>query len=605
MFQSFDDLADSHRSAERISRLRAEMARLELDGFLVPRANEHQGEYVPECAERLRWLTGFTGSAGMALILREAAILFVDGRYTLQVRDQTDPTIFSYENLVETPPSKWLGEHAPRKFRLGFDPWLHTIREAERLREALRGVDGELIAVEPNPVDAIWPDRPPPPLGAISLHPLRFAGKPAQEKLAGLSAGLREQGVTHYVLGDPASIAWALNIRGRDVPHTPLALGYALLAANGEHVLYMAPEKIGPEARSELQHLCRLAPPEAFIADLARLARDGALIGLDPQGASERLHLVVGKAARMFEDPVILPRAIKNDTEIAGARRAHRRDGIAVTRFLHWLDGQEPGTVDEIAAARRLEEERRLSGDEDGMPLEDISFDTISAAGPNGAIVHYRVTGATNRRLEPGSLYLVDSGGQYRDGTTDITRTVPIGEPGPAMRRHYTLTLRGLIAISTLRFPAGIRGSDIDAVARIAHWQAGIDYAHGTGHGVGSYLSVHEGPQRISRAGKARLEPGMILSNEPGYYREGEYGIRLENLILVTGPQEIEGGDRPMLGFETLTFAPFDRRLIDVSMLTRAERDWLDSYHQQVLQEIAPALEPTAREWLHERCAPL
>jgi len=596
MFQTFDDSADPTQAGERIARLRAELDRLGVDGFLVPRADEHQGEYVPECAERLRWLTGFSGSAGLAIVLRDSAVIFVDGRYTLQVRNQTDGRIFTYEDLIATPPAEWLRRNAPHGLRLGFDPWLHTIREAERLRAALAASNGQLIALDRNPVDAVWHDRPAPPRGEVSLHPVAYSGKPARQKLEELAAGLGE--ASHYILSDPASIAWAFNIRGKDVPHTPLALGYAILAADGSHALFMDEDKIGPEVRHELAGLCRLMRPDGLVAELARLARQGARIGMDPDIASEQLRMIAGEAAILLDDPVTLPRAVKNATEIEGARRAQRRDGIAVTRFLYWLHRQAPGTVDEIGAVRRLEECRRHAGEADGMPLEDISFDTISGAGPHGAIIHYRVTRSTNRILEPGTLYLFDSGGQYRDGTTDITRTVAIGTPTDAMRRHYTIVLKGLIALSTLRFPEGLRGCDIDAVARMAHWKAGIDYSHGTGHGVGSYLSVHEGPQRISRSGTTRLQPGMIVSNEPGYYREGEYGIRLENLVLVTGPAAIAGGDREMLGFETLTLVPFDRSLIDPALLTREERAWLEDYHARVLREIGPALDAEERAWL-------
>jgi Xaa-Pro aminopeptidase len=608
MFQTFDDIADPSLARDRVARLRARFDKLGIDGFIVPRADEHQGEYVPAAAERLKWLTGFSGSAGSALILRDLAVIFVDGRYALQVREQTDGSLFAYENLVERPPARWLAEQKGGALRIGFDPWLHTIRDAENLRNALERAGGALVAIDRNPVDAIWRSRPAPPLGEVTPHPRRFAGESTGGKLARLSRSVAHSGASHFVLTDPASIAWAFNIRGRDVPHTPLPLAFAILAANGDHRLFIDERKLPQRTARRLKSHCAVRRHSLLPSSLARLAESGAVIGLDPQGAAEKLRMIVesaGGKSLMTTDPVALPRAIKNPAEIAGSRDAHRRDGAAVTRFLHWLDRQAPGTIDEIGAAVRLEELRRLVGDEMQMPLRDISFDTISGAGPNGAVIHYRVTTATNRRLEAGMLYLVDSGGQYADGTTDITRTVPIGRASGEMRRHYTIVLKGLIGISMLRFPPGTRGMDIDAVARIAHWKAGLDYAHGTGHGVGSFLSVHEGPQRLSRTGTEKLVPGMILSNEPGYYREGQYGIRLENLVLVTGPGPIDGGEIDMLGFETLTLAPFDRRLIAPEMLVAEERGWLDAYHQGVLREIGPLLDVEAREWLALACAPL
>jgi Xaa-Pro aminopeptidase len=608
MFQSFDVKSDPSQGPERVARLRRWIKEERLAGFLVPRADEHQGEYVAACSERLSWLTGFTGSAGTALVLERKALLFVDGRYTLQARNQVDPSIFSIENLIDNPPDKWLGANLARGDRIGFDPWLHTISDAKELRAAIAGRDGELVAVERNPVDACWPDRPGPPLGAVDIQPEEYAGRLAGEKLAGLAEAIAKGGATHAVLTDPSSLAWAFNIRGHDVPHTPLALGFAILAADGGHKLFLDERKLSIKLKAYLTQLADLFAPDAMESELARLARSGAAVGLDPALAAEKLRLLVeengGRIVRLT-DPARLPRAVKNAAEIAGSRTAHRRDGAAVSRFLAWLDSQEPGSTDEIEAARRLEEFRRSTGQELQMPLRDISFDTISGAGANGAIIHYRVTTKTSRKLVSGELYLVDSGGQYQDGTTDITRTVAIGKPIEEMRERATLVLRGMIGISMLRFPPGTRGMDIDAVARMALWKAGLDYQHGTGHGVGSYLSVHEGPQRIAKSGTEKLLAGMILSNEPGYYKEGAYGIRMENLILVTEADEIAGGDTAMHGFETLTLAPFDRRLVKPDLLAPEELGWLNAYHARVLSEVGPLVDGETLKWLEQATAPI
>lgn len=608
MFQTFDEIADPLLATDRIAALRHQLQEAGLDGFLVPRADEHQGEYVPPRAERLKWLTGFSGSAGLALVLSDRALIFVDGRYTLQVREQTDGAIFDYEDLIANPPSKWLRNHARGGKRIGFDPWLHTIAERRKLAKALDEAGAELVAVDFNPVDDIWHDQPKPPLGEVELHEQRFAGRLAKDKLADMAGAVRDAGATHTVLTDPSSIAWTFNIRGTDVPHTPLALAFAVIAADGLPDLFIDKRKLPMKVEAYLTQLSNLRPPSELDDALAEIAGGGAKVGLDEQLAAEKLRLIVEEAGGTvvaMADPARLARATKNEAEIAGTRAAHLRDGAAMARFLCWLDGREPGTVDEIGAAKHLEACRQQTGEETQMELRDISFDTISGAGPNGAVIHYRVTTATNRMLSRDSLYLVDSGAQYVDGTTDITRTVLIGEASRTMRRHYTIVLKGMIDISLLRFPQGTRGSDIDAVARLAHWKAGLDYAHGTGHGVGSFLSVHEGPQRIARTGIEPLLAGMILSNEPGYYREGHYGIRLENLVLVEEAGAIKGGEIDMHGFETLTLAPFDRRLIDAAMLTGEERDWLNAYHERVLREIGPMLEKPVRAWLKKACAPI
>ncbi len=608
MFQTFDVKADPSQGVERVRLLRAELARRGLDGFLVPRADEHQGEYVAPRSERLQWLTGFTGSAGVALVLADKTMVFVDGRYTLQAREQVDAGTFTIESLVENPPAKWLGENARSGTRIAFDPWLHTISEARTLRAALEKRGATLVAVEDNPLDSVWLDQPEPPLAPVEIHPESLAGELGKDKLSRLAENLAKAGADAAVLTDPSSLAWTFNIRGGDVPHTPLALGFAIIAANGRHAVYLDTRKLGIEQRAYLTQLADLCEPDELVGDLRARVDAGDRIGLDPSLAAERLRLIVeeaGGAVVEVGDPARLPRATKNAVELIGARSAHRRDGAAMARFLAWLDRADPATLDEIEVAKRLESIRSRTGDETQMPLRDISFDTISGAGPNGAIIHYRVTTKTNRRLKPGELYLVDSGGQYRDGTTDITRTVAIGAPSAEMRRNATLVLKGMIGISMLRFPAGTRGMDIDAVARMALWKAGLDYAHGTGHGVGAYLAVHEGPQRIAKTGTEKLLTGMILSNEPGYYKEGAYGIRLENLIVVDEPEAIEGGDIAMHSFETLTLAPFDRRLIETALLTQEERVWIDEYHARVLAEIGPMVDGEVLGWLEAACAPL
>ncbi|GAB5506943.1 MAG: aminopeptidase P family protein [Rhizobiaceae bacterium] len=608
MFQSFDSTANPAQGPSRVKKLRALLAEYDLHGFLVPRADEHQGEYVAPRSERLQWMTGFTGSAGAALVLRETAHLFVDGRYTLQAKQQADAGTFTIEDLMGNPPAKWLTENAAKGWRIGIDPWLHTIAEARALRQALETAGGELVALETNPVDAIWDDQPGSPAGAVAIQPLAYAGEEAGAKLARLATAVKDAGADATVLTDPASLAWAFNIRGADIPHTPVPLGFAVLHAKDRHALYIDGRKLDAEVLAHLEPLARLCPPDTLEADLRQLAETHATVALDPALAAEKLRLLVEEAGGTITempDPARIPRATKNAAELDGARAAHRRDGAALAKFLCWLDAQKPASVDEIGAARQLEDARRAVGEATQMPLREISFDTISGAGPNGAVIHYRVTHNTNRKLDAGELYLVDSGGQYQDGTTDITRTVAVGEPSAEMRRHYTLVLKGLIGLSQLRCPVGTRGADIDAVARAALWQAGLDYAHGTGHGVGAFLSVHEGPQRIAKTGTAKLLPGMIISNEPGFYKEGAYGIRLENLIVVTPAEDIPGGEIAMHGFETLTLVPFDRRLIDTVLLTEAEYNWLDAYHARVLAEIGSMVDGETLAWLERATASL
>lgn len=513
-FQSFDVTTNPANGGPRVAKLRAKMAELGLDGFLVPRADEHQGEYVPPHAQRLAWLTGFTGSAGAALILENSAYIFVDGRYELQVRAQTDPKVFSYESLVTNPPASWLAENG-KGLNIGFDPWLHTISEARALREALENQGGQLVPVEINLVDAVWNDQPEVPTAEVTIQPARFSGHEAEDKIKEMQAAVAASGASATVLTDPSSVAWVFNIRGKDVSNTPLPLSFAIIPAKGEPELFIDERKLAIEPRAYLTQLAKLSAPSDLEGHLSALAAKAEAILLDPTLAAEQLRLVVTSAGGSViegKDPARIPRAIKNKAELDGSRAAHERDGVAMVNFLSWVDGQKPGTIDEISAAQKLEESRADAGRDFQMPLEDISFDTISGAGPNGAIIHYRVNTDTNRTLEDGELYLVDSGAQYRDGTTDITRTVPIGKVTPETIKAFTLVLKGVIAITTARFPKGTRGQDIDVLARIALWKYGFDYAHGTGHGVGSYLSVHEGPQSISKKGAQELLPGMILS---------------------------------------------------------------------------------------------
>ena len=603
MLDSSSPSINTAAAAKRLASLRHWLAEQGLDGFLVPRADEHQGEYVPANAERLRWLTGFDGSAGLAIVLVSRAALFVDGRYILQVRDQVDIEQFQICHLMEEPPHTWLAEAAAADWRVGYDPWLHTPDGLKRMKKALARTGAKLVAVDANPVDAIWTDRPPPPADPFTAHPLDHAGQPSAEKRTEIGAVVAGEGAAAAVLTLPDSIAWLLNIRGTDVPRTPFPLAFAILHSDGQVRLFAPKGKIDDDLLAHMGSGVTVAGRDGFGPALDGLAGKAVLV--DPASAPvwivDRLEKAGADVVR-GADPCQLPKACKNDGEIDGARAAHVRDGAALTRFLRWLAVEAPGgAVTEMAGAEKL---RALRG-ESNM-LRDLSFDTISGAGPNGAIVHYRVTEATNRKLAPGSLYLVDSGGQYPDGTTDVTRTIAIGAPTDEMRRHYTLVLKGHIALATARFPAGTTGSQLDGFARRPLWDAGLDYDHGTGHGVGSYLSVHEGPQRISKLpSTVALKPGMIVSNEPGYYLEGAYGIRIENLVVVReAAQQVEGG-RAMLCFETLTLAPLDRALIACAMLTESERDWVDTYHVRVRETIGPRVDEEASAWLDEVTRPL
>lgn len=604
MFQTFEVSAHCGASAERVKELRRLMARLHLDAYLVPRADEHQGEYVPPSAERLKWLTGFTGSAGLAIVTRKSAVLFVDGRYTVQARAQVDAGTFEVSSLQRARLAEWLGEQLGRDHSVGFDPRLHTVAEIERLEAALEPKGIKLRPVSRNLIDRLWGrNRPPAPLNLVAVQPLKLAGCSAKDKIADVQQRLKTDRHDAVILTLSDSVAWAFNIRGSDIAHTPVALAFAIIPQTGKPELFIAPEKLDAVARAHIAALAKLSPPQALNERISRLRKAKKRVRLDPHTASFSFARALGGVRRIARgpDPCLALKAIKNTAEIKGARAAQLRDGAAVTRFLAWLDATAPsGEVDEIEAVRQLESFRRATNQ-----LREISFDTISGSGPNGAIVHYRVSEATNRKLRPGELFLIDSGAQYLDGTTDITRTLAIGTPTNEMRERFTLVLKGHIAIATARFPEGTRGIDLDPFARRALWQHGLDYDHGTGHGVGSYLSVHEGPQSISRAGTTVLQPGMICSNEPGYYKEGAYGIRIENLVLVTAAQKIPGGDREMMGFETLTLAPIDRRLIVKDMLGPEEIAWLDAYHARVRQAIGPEVDADTRRWLAAVTAPL
>ncbi len=603
MFQTFSTISDPEAAKDRVKRLRALLAEEGLAAFLVPRADEHQGEYVAASAERLKWLTGFSGSAGLASITRRQAALFVDGRYTVQVRAECDPELFEFPGLARTKLSDWLTSKLKRGDTIGFDPWLHTAGEIGRLEEALAAKGLKLKPVSRNLVDRIWGrERPAPPAAPVVPHPQKYSGRPADAKVADIQKTLKEAGEDAVILTLPDSICWAFNIRGSDVPHNPIVLAFAIIPATGKPELFIAKEKIGPEARAHLAAVAKLSDPRTLKARVAALRKAKKRVRLDPERSAWWFGRALGlKAFARGGDPCLPLKAIKNTAEIRGARASHIRDGSALARYLAWLDREAPkGGLDEITAVRELEAVRAGT-----QALKEISFDTISGSGPNGAIVHYRVTEATNRKLAPGELFLLDSGAQYLDGTTDITRTIAIGQPSDEMRERFTLVLKGHIAIAASRFPKGTRGIDLDSFARRALWGKGLDYDHGTGHGVGSYLSVHEGPQSISRAGMAPLEPGMICSNEPGYYKEGAYGIRIENLVLVKEPEKPAGGDREMLAFETLTLVPIDRRLIDKSLLSADEIRWLDAYHARVRALISPEVDPDTRVWLEAATEPL
>ena len=601
-FQTFEEPESGVALTARLSAFREELARRKLTGFVVPRADQQQNEYVAPSEERLAWLTGFTGSAGLAIVLTKEAAVFVDGRYTLQAGKQVDRKAWHVEPLADPPPEHWLGRHLAKGDRLGFDPWLHTSAAADRLAAACTKAGAELVAVETNPVDAIWHERPAPPLGPVSIQGLQFSGELEAEKLKRIRIEIARLAVEALVLSDSHGVAWTFNIRGADVSHTPLPLSYALVPKEGRPTVFIDHRKLSNSARDHLEHSADVEEPDRLAPKLAELAKRGASIALDSATAADALSRLIkgtGGKAVTGNDPVSLLKAVKNITEIEGTRTAHHRDAVALTRFLAWVDREAAGLT-EIDAVEALETFRRRTG-----ALKDVSFPTISGTGPNGAIVHYRVTRKSNRRIAPGDLLLIDSGAQYQDGTTDVTRTIAIGEPTPEMRFHFTPITHSHILIPRDALPIGRTGAQLDSFARQFLWQAGLDFEHGTGHGVGSYLSVHEGPARISKLGTTPLKRGMILSNEPGYYKTDAYGIRIENLELVIGA-DIQGSEKPVNAFETLTFAPIDRRLIEVKMLDAAELKWLNDYHARVARIVRPQLDDNATKlWLDAATAEL
>jgi len=607
----------SHKSARgtaaaaKIAGLRAELGARSVHGFVVPRADAHLGEYVPDHAQRLGWLTGFTGSAGLAVVLPNVAAIFVDGRYTLQVRNEVDGDLFEFCHLVETPPESWITSHLAPGQKLGYDPWLHSESQVGRLRAAAEAAGGTLVPLDGNPVDAIWPDQPAPPMAPISAHPLEMSGQDSADKRAAIAKVLQGKGAEAAILTQPDSIAWLLNVRGDDVPHTPLPLSFAAIRSDGTVDWFVASKKVPSTLLPHLGNGVAVHDPDQLAPVLAKLGAAGARVMVDSEASPSWVFARLREAGATIvadADPCQLPKARKNPVELAGARAAHARDGVALTRFLAWLDHEvtdraennAPG-LSEIEAAERLLTFRRESD-----LFRDVSFTTISGSGPNGAIVHYRVSEASDRHLQPGELYLVDSGAQYRDGTTDVTRTVAIGTPSDEMRDRFTRVLKGHITLAIARFPHATSGSQLDALARYYLWQAGLDYDHGTGHGVGSYLGVHEGPQRIAKVPqRVALEPGMIVSNEPGYYKTGAFGIRIENLVVVVESPAQPGDEREMLAFETLTLAPIDLRLVAPALLAPAEVAWLDAYHARVRAAHLSVLNAAEAAWLTQATRPV
>ncbi len=597
-YQVFDDLSDAATVAPRLAALRAELARRGLNGFVVPHSDEYQSEYLPPCNERLAWLTSFTGSAGAAVVLKDKAAIFVDGRYTLQVRQQTDTKLFEPRDLTSEGPNAWLEANAPKGVRIGFDPWVFSAASADALRQSVEKAGATLVPTDGNPIDAVWLDRPAAPTDKAKTHAQEIAGESAESKRTRIAEEVKKQGADAAVISQTDSICWLLNVRGADTPHTPFVLSYAILNADGSVDWFVDGRKTSPEVLQHLGNAVRVRDPKEFNSALDDLA--GKTVIADPNwtaaAAFERLGKGSAKIKRML-DPCQLPKACKNAVEIEGARQAHIRDGAALTRFLAWMAREAPnGHLTEIEAAEALEGYRRQNG-----ALTDLSFDSISGAAPHAALPHYRVTKSSNRRINRNEIYLIDSGAQYPDGTTDVTRTMIVGEPTAEMKDRFTRVLKGHIALATVRFPEGTTGAALDAFARKPLWDVGLDYDHGTGHGVGSYLSVHEGPQNISKKPVLQpLKPGMICSNEPGYYKEGEYGIRIENLIVVTDAEPIPGGDpeRKFMEFETITLAPIDLNLVEPSLLTREERDWLNAYHARVRESLAPQMDNETRAWL-------
>ncbi len=600
MFQTFTSNSDSSQGPARLTALREEMRKENVTAFLVPHADEHQNEYLPKRAERLAWLTGFTGSAGFCIATLDQAIVFADGRYTVQLNEQINKESFTAESLITNPPSKWLEANMSAKDVIAYDPWLITINQLKTYEKTASKSKSQLQPID-NLIDRIWSDQPAPPMGTVSLHDIRFSGKSTEDKITQIQKIISEKHCDFTLLTDPASLAWLFNIRGNDVVHNPLALGFAIVPASGKPMIFMDEQKLNKPVQAYLGNISDLYAPRKLTTELHKVAQDNKAL-CDPDRIPVALAKIIEDANGTIihgRDPVILPRAIKNEAEQNGTRNAHLRDGVAMAKFLYWLDAQAAGSITEIYAAKKLEAIRIENAENMQSTLKEISFDTISASGPHAALPHYRVNEDSNLALDDGSIYLVDSGGQYEDGTTDITRTIAIGKPTAEAITDFTLVLKGHIAIDQVHFPKGTRGIDLDALARNALWQHGKDYAHGTGHGVGSYMNVHEGPQGIHRRAMEPLQPGMIISNEPGYYVEGKYGIRIENLVIVSEAKNM-GGNIETHSFENITWAPIDKRLIDVSLLTQNEVDWLNHYHDQVFKKISPHLESDELTWLKQ-----
>ena len=590
VFQSFEDESSRSEGAGRAALLRAEMKRHNLDGFIIPRADEHQNEYVAPTSERLKWLTGFSGSAGLAIVLAERAAIFVDGRYTVQVREQVDTDVFDPQHLIDAPPEDWLTAHVQAGQKIAYDPWLLTSGAVERLSKAVSAKGGDLVA-SVNLVDRVW-NRPEAQLGKVTLYPETWAGESAEVKLARVQEALANAKCDALVVSDAHNVAWLLNIRGQDVAHTPLPLSFALVPATGKVQLYIDSRKLSPEVREALRATVDVRSPEDLTAALDSLARSNKKVRLEATTAPAKFKQILGNSADSGADPIALMKAAKNSRELASTRKAHIRDAVALAKFLFWFDANAPkGKESEISVVKALESFRRDTG-----KLRDVSFPSIAGFGPNAAIPHYRVSEASNRKISRG-IFLIDSGAQYLDGTTDITRTLAVGAPTAEMKDRFTRVLKGHIAIARVVFPKGTSGAQIDVLARQSLWQAGLDFDHGTGHGVGVYLSVHEGPQRISKLGTVPLQEGMILSNEPGYYKAGAWGIRIENLIVVE-KRKIKGAEREMFGFETISFAPIDLALVEAALLTAEERNWLNAYHAKVRAVVMGALTPKEQDWL-------
>ncbi|MEL7257133.1 MAG: aminopeptidase P family protein [Pseudomonadota bacterium] len=600
VFQSFTETASPDQGPPRLQKLREVMRADGLDGFMIPRADAHQGEYVAPCDDRLAYLTGFTGSAGFCIALQDKAGVFVDGRYRTQVRAQVDASVFTPVNWPETKPADWLKDALPKGGKVGFDPWLYTPEQLEAIEQGLTDSGITLVRTE-NIVDRIWPDRPAPPQGPVRIYSDALAGKTHAEKRSELTKVLQEAGHKAAVVTLTDSLAWLLNIRGSDIPRNPVAHGFAILKDSGKVALFIDPAKLNDAVQAHLGNDVEIAAPEELTKALAALTGP---VRVDkssaPQAVVDALE-AAGVAHAFDDDPCVLPKARKTKAEIAATTEAHLRDAQAMCAFLCWFDAQAPGAITEIDVVQKLEACRRDTG-----KLLDISFDTIAGSGPHGALPHYRVSEASNRTLQEGELLVLDSGGQYEDGTTDITRTLPIGTPGDEERAAYTRVLQGMIAMSRLCWPKGLAGRDLDAIARFPLWTAGQDYDHGTGHGVSVHLCVHEGPQRLSRVSSVPLEPGMIVSNEPGYYREGAFGIRIENIVYVVDTPALPGADdREFLAFETLNFVPINTRLINVDWLSHEERAWLNDYHTACRDKVAPRVTQDVREWILAATEPL